>query len=275
MRIQSFASVFRLCIVKLLLLVLFTSAVNARVIPAEDFFRTPQFRDFTISPDGNSIAMIGEWNSRQNLFVFDLATREGRRITSYRRNNVLGVTWANNERILYFMDDDGNESLGIFAVNRDGSRPRVLVRPFSGRPQGVGAFRRTVIIDRLVNEPNHVLVTNNDRHLEYPDVFRMNINTGDMSIVLRNPGDVLGWSTDWDGVIRFAAFSDRNSGVSGVRYRASADSDWIELATFGDDAPSWSPLGFSQDGKSLIVRSNMDSDLAGDLSVRFGIKNYR
>ena len=117
-----------------------TILAEARRIPVEDFFRNPQFRSFTISPDGETVAMIGEWNNRQNLFVFELESGEGRRLTSYRRNNVLSVTWANNDRILYFMDEDGNESLGIFAVNKDGSRARTLVRPFSGRPRRRGCL---------------------------------------------------------------------------------------------------------------------------------------
>jgi len=31
--------------------------------------------------------------------------------------------------VLFFLDTDGNESRGIFAVNRDGTRPKMLIAP--------------------------------------------------------------------------------------------------------------------------------------------------
>ena len=126
----------------------------------------------------------------------------------------------------------------------------------------MGAFRRTVPLDRLRYDPQHILVTNNDRRLDYPDVLRMNVDTGTTSVVLRNPGDVLAWVTDWEGVVRMAAFSDRDSGATGIRLRGSAEDEWIELARFGDDEPSWTPVGFSREGTSIFVSSNLDRDLA-------------
>ncbi len=229
-------------------------------IPVEDLFRNAQFTNFTISPDGNTLAAIGEWQNRRNLFVWDIANMEGRRLTGYRRNNVSGVMWASNERLLYFMDRDGNESLGIFAISKDGGRPRTLVEPLEGRAGGMAAVRRTSVIDRLVDDPDHVLVVNNDRLLDYPDVFRMNVWRGGLEVVQRNPGDVVGWSVDWEGEVRIAVYSDKEEEKTGVRYRPDADSEWETLIEFGVDSPGWSPVGFGFDDRTLFISSNLEED---------------
>ena len=56
-----------------------------------------------------------------NVVVIDLATRQPRAVTGMTSQDVSGFLWGNNERILFFMDKDGSESFGIFAVNTDGS----------------------------------------------------------------------------------------------------------------------------------------------------------
>lgn len=259
-KMKHILSLFRWC---LLFVVGGTSLYSSESVPQisiNDFFRNPQFTSFTISPDGNTLAAIGEWENRRNLFVWDIANMEGRRLTGFRRNNVSGVMWASNERILYFMDRDGNESLGIFAINKDGSRPRTLVEPQEGRAGGVASIRRTSILDRLVDDPDHILVTNNDRMIDYPDVFRMNVWRGGMEVVQRNPGDVVGWLTDWDGNVRIATFSNKEEEKMGVRFRESVGAEWEQLVEFGVDAPGWAPVGFGFDDRTLFITSNLRED---------------
>ncbi len=98
--------------------------------------------------------------------------------------------WANNERILFFMDKDGNESFGIFAVNTDGSMARTLVTPLDVaiKSGGRAKVRIVNVIDTLDDEPEWVLVSSNERRAAYPEVFRMNIMNGRTKIVQRNPG---------------------------------------------------------------------------------------
>ena len=55
----------------------------------------------------------------------------------------------------------------------------------------------TRLLDRLRGDPDHILVTNNERSKFYPDVFRLNIYNGRMSRVETNPGYFQYWMTDW------------------------------------------------------------------------------
>lgn len=248
-------------------------------VPLEDFFRNAEFTGWQLSPDGESLLALGPWEGRQNLFSFDLATMQPRRLTGFRENNVANAIWANNDRILYFMDRDGNESFGIFAINKDGRRARTLVPPAEARP-GSYVVRFTGVLDLLESDPTGILVTNNDDRIDYPDVFFMNIATGGRRIHTRNPGNVTGWFTDQQGRVRAAVYSDRDTKRSGVLFRKDENSDWEDLGSFGEEAPGWSPIAFDFDRNLLYVRSNLREDLAGiyvfDLDKReFGRRVFR
>jgi dipeptidyl aminopeptidase/acylaminoacyl peptidase len=238
------------------------SAERPPLIPVEDFFRNPEFVSFQVSPSGRYIGALGTHRNRLNLFVFDRADGSAQRLTDSRRNNVSGFLWASDDRLLYFMDDDGNESFGIFAINRNGRRQRTLVEPIAAR-EGVTVLRQTNIIDVLIDDPDHILVVNNDNQLDYPDVFIMNIQNGGRRLVLRNPGNVTGWLTDQSGVVRVGIFSDRDNKQQGILYRERESAPWRELARFGQDAPSWSPIAFDFDEEIIYVSSNLGQDLRG------------
>lgn len=239
--------------------------------PVEHFFKNPQFTNFQISPDGNTLLALGPHANRTNLYTFEIETLEARRITSFTRDNIIRAEWASNERILYYQDRDGYESFGITAVNKDGSRVRRLVEPLADRAGFVP--RVTMVIDLLPKDPDGVLVSNNDHRVDYPDVYHMNIFTGARRLLERNPGDVTWWVPDQEGVVRAAVFSERDSERAGVRFRPSAEAPWEELIAFGVESPGWSPLDFNFAGDALYVTSNLEEDKAG--IYRFDLKERK
>ena len=43
------------------------------------------------------------------------------RITESTQRDILDYLWANNQRLIYLMDRNGDENFRAYAVNRDGS----------------------------------------------------------------------------------------------------------------------------------------------------------
>lgn len=235
----------------------------AKPIPVEDLFKNSDFVGFRISPDGTHVAALGEWEDRYNLFVFNLETGQPRRLTEMKRNNINSLIWASDDRILYFMDDDGNETFGMFAIDKDGGNPQVLVPTLQSK--SVTKLRITSVLDLLEDDPDHILVSNNDNRQDYPDVYIMNIqNSGrNKKIVQSNPGQVIGWVTDQYGKVRIGVTSDKAAKQNGIIYRETEDAEWETLATFSKENPSWSPIAFDHDGKTLYVSSNLKADTTG------------
>lgn len=223
--------------------------------PLEHYFKKAQYAGFQISPDGKKLGVLAPYKDRLNLVIMNLDMTDGRFITAVEDQDVSGFMWATNNRLLFFMDEDGSESFGIFAVDADGGNPRTLVEPAALRMrQGAAVIRMTAVIDRLKADPDHVLVANNQRRAQYPDVYTMNIHNGHMRLLHKNPGKVQGWFTDWDGKVVGAAFTDD---LYGGFMMVNDDGEWEERVRARYDEHSFMPVALTADGENGYVSSRL------------------
>ncbi|WP_405232319.1 S9 family peptidase [Lentisalinibacter salinarum] len=244
-------------------LMLAAPAMAVEEIPVEDFFKRSLFTSFQLSPDGQYLAAVTPLfeNDRRNIAVINLETREAAAITGVKDRDVSGYMWANDDRILFFMDNDGNESFGIFAVNKDGSRPRTLIEPAETQIRG-GSFvvLTASVLNTLDDDKDEVLVSVPRQYHDtvVQDVKRMNIYNGKMRNVERNPGNIVGWLPNDEGeIIGAVALED---GKRKVLYRESEKDDWTTLIEFKVAEGGFTPAWISDDGERMWVRSNVTPD---------------
>jgi Tol biopolymer transport system component len=166
----------------------------------KDFFRNPEKTAFALSPNGEYLAFMQPWEKRLNVFVQKTGSEAAPvRVTSATERNVAGFGWKGNNRIIFVQDKGGDENYRVNAVNIDGSNSKDLT-PFEKV--------RAQILDGLEDNDTEILVELNKRLPQVFDVYRLNVNTGDMQMVAENPGNITGWQTDWDGKIRLATTTD-------------------------------------------------------------------
>ena len=128
-----------------------------------------------------------------------------------------------------------------------GGSKNKLVRdltPFQGvRAQG---------ILRDKNFPEQILVGLNIRDRRVFDMYRIDLQTGAVTLDTQNPGDVTDWSADANFQIRAATASTPDGGTT-LRVRDNINAPWRNLITwpFGDSA---NMVTFSLDGKTLLLR---------------------
>ena len=261
-----------------LLLAMVLLASGARAEPAkqysvEDFFKNSAFASLQLSPNGEWLAALGPYENQRNLFTMRLEDMKSARLTSFSENardrdrDVAYFLWANDERLLFGLDSYGNESYSVYAVNRDGTQLRELV---SGGTGTVLFPLNTNVLDRLENDPEHVLVSNNERNKFYPDVYRLNIYTGKMQRVETNPGYFQGWGTDWDGNLRLAVGHPDSRGRAQaegellnqlVYYRPTPDAEWkVVHSTHYFDGATFIPLAFAADNRTMYVATSEGRD---------------
>ena len=219
-----------------------------REIPLEDFFKNPDKSSYQISPDGMFYSFMAPYESRMNVFIQKIGDSESMRITDVTDRDIAGYTWVSNERILYLKDNGGDENFALYAVNIDGSNPQSLT-----------AFDsvRTELIDDLEDQEDYVMVGLNKRDQRIYDPYRLNVQTGELSMLAENPGNISGWMTDHEGKLRVALTTD---GVNNsLMYRETEDSEWEILFT-GNFKESLDPLFFTFDNKNLYVSSNVGRD---------------
>lgn len=238
---------------QLLLLILFMTtqlmAQKPPTIPLEDFFKNPEKSSFNISPDGKYITYMAPYESRMNIFVQKAGSDKATRLTSETDRDIAGYFWANNKRILFLKDNGGDENFALYGVDASGKNPKCLT-----------CFEnvRTQIIDDLEDQPDFVIIGLNKRDPMVFDPYRLNINTGEMTMLAENPGNIQGWMTDHDGKLRLAT-----SIVDGVNtqilFRDSEDEAFRPILTTSFKE-NMSPEFFTFDNKKLYATSNLGRD---------------
>ena len=222
----------------------------ARRIPMEDFFRNPEKCYVMVSPRGHYLSWMEPWERRLNIYVKNLQSGEVVRVTSVTERDVQSYFWANDQRIIYAMDKDGDENVRLIAVDWDGGN-HIDLTPLENV--------KCMLLDELINDDEHILFGMNQRNPELFDVYRLNVNSGEMEIVAENWGDITDWLCDHDGKLRLAISSD---GVNnGVFYRPTEADEWKEIAVY-NFRESFAPLFFTFDNRALYASSNVGRDKA-------------
>tara|TARA_B100000131_G_C18125555_1_gene614558 strand:+ start:1594 stop:3474 length:1881 start_codon:yes stop_codon:yes gene_type:complete len=239
----------------LILIILFFigeySMASNTMIPLKDFFKNPEMSSFSLSPDGKHISYMKPWkdgNRMMNVYVRPIDSDKEVRITDASKRSLYGYFWLNDNRIAYVQDKGGDENIHIYAVDIDGSN-NIDLTPFENI--------QARITDDLEDDPDFMLVALNKRNPQIHDVYRLNVNSGDMEMIAENPGNISGWSTDHDGKLRIATTSD---GVNtSLLYRENETDEFKSILTT-NFKESVSPLFFTFDNKELYVSSNRGRD---------------
>lgn len=107
-------------------------AADARpaVLPVDYFYKTADMGTAVLSPNGRYLATTMRKKGMLQLAVLDLETNEAKMVAGYSDFEITGVTWLNDERIVYSVVDRSvitNEPGGLYTVARTGGKSTVLV----------------------------------------------------------------------------------------------------------------------------------------------------
>ncbi len=226
-------------------------------LPVGTFFQAPSISSLAFSPNGKFVLCVVPYEHRQNLAVIDLEKGVKTLLTNFKDRQVEGPIWANDDRILFRVDDDGQESYSLYAVNRDGSDPAILASGWTkAGTTGELNNRFRGILKRLPKDKDHILVLANLTHNDWADVARLHLKTGLMTVVARAPGEVEGYVLDREGEVRFAITHDPQQ-MRHVLYREGVGKEWQEVAVYQQDQPGWEPVAFDGDNRTAFVLSNL------------------
>jgi len=231
------------------------------LVPLKDFFRNPVKVSYSLSPNGEYLAFMQPWENRLNIFVEKIGTGQATRITSAKARDISGYAWKGDNRIVYIQDTGGDENFRLYAVSIDGSNPKDLT-PFEKV--------RAQIIDRLEQNENEILVGLNKRVKQVFDVYRINVNTGEMQMIAENPGNYTGWATDWDGKLRIAVTTD---GVNSTLLFRNTEADKFAPLVTTSFKETIAPLLFTSDNRQLYVASNIGRDKTA--IVKYDVENKK
>ncbi len=223
------------------------------LIPRAVLFGNPEKVSPKLSPDGRRLAWIApDGNDVLQVWVKTIGRDDDRIITADKTRGIRQYEWAENSKILlYLQDADGDENWHVHGVDLASGN----VRDFTPK---AGVQARITATDPDV--PDQVLVSLNERDPQLHDVYRLDVNTGELTLDTKNPGDVAGFAADPDFRIRAAQVVTPEGGTE-IRIRETPDSDWKSWIKVGPDE-ILGFVDFTADGQSAILLSSIGSDTA-------------
>ncbi|HEY7199613.1 MAG TPA: S9 family peptidase [Candidatus Dormibacteraeota bacterium] len=221
------------------------------LIPRGVLFGNPTRLSPAISPDGARLAYIAPVDGVLNVWVGALGSDDFQPVTEDRDRGIRFFAWAHDNRhLLYIQDRDGDENWHFYATDVVGGGTRDLTPFESIQARVVGAEKRY---------PDTLLVGLNRRSPELHDIFRLDLPSGELTLIAENSGYV-GMMADHELRVRGAVQATPDGGLVTL-VRDDEQAPWRELDRVGlEDALGVGPLGFSADGSSLLMLSSKDAN---------------
>ena len=228
--------------------------MNVPLIPREVIFGNPERADAKISPDGSRMAYLAPDEGVLNVWVGDVGGEQYRPVTRDRDRGVRIYFWAHDgQHLLYLQDVGGDENWRLHKVHLASGTVEDLT-PFQNVQVQVVAHDK--------RHPDELLLAMNKDDQRLHDVYRLDLGTGRLELVVKNPGSVMGWVADADHRVR-AALAATPKGGTELLVRDEPEDGWRSLLTWSpEDALTSAPYGFTLDGQSLYLVDSRNSNTA-------------
>jgi dipeptidyl aminopeptidase/acylaminoacyl peptidase len=220
------------------------AASRGALIPRRVLFGDPERSLARISPDGKRVAFLAAVDGVLNVWVAPLeAPGEARALTRVTDRN-LGpwLIWLqNNRHVVYFRERGGDENWQAHRVDVE-TGASIALTP--------GPGVRSYLHQQSHHFPDELLLAHNERDKRFFDIYRVNVATGQSTLLQANNGFV-GFFTDPQFRVRFAVRSAADGGWDYLQ--RGEDGEWHLFAKIDMvDAMSTRPIEFSDDGKELF-----------------------
>lgn len=259
----------------------------APLIPLEDFAAYPQMQSPHISADGRLLVYLGTVKGTPGALVRDLRSGAEQPILHVYSGgyDVNRCEFKNDDRLLchlvgnaYGYHGEPFPASRLVSLNADGSDLRVLFAEGAGDDSsGVGLQFQDRIVQWLPDDLRHVLIELTARGTVFPSVYRLDVYSGAVQLVVPAHPPVIDWTVDHQGVVRFGYGFRGDSGV--YIERSGADAPWRTLERFPRfDRSRFDPLAFGPHPNELYVLAPYQGRLAvwlmdlggdGDLQLVF------
>jgi dipeptidyl aminopeptidase/acylaminoacyl peptidase len=225
---------------------------RTNLIPRRALYGNPVKASAKISPDGEKLAWLAPDDNVMNVWVAGLDGADARAVTRDRERGIAQYFWSADSRHIFFAQDiGGDENYHLYSVDLEGGDARDLT-PFENV--------RVMIIDRSRDFPDDMLIGLNRDNPQLHDVYNLHLPTGELKLLEKNPGNVLGWIADRSFKVR-AALTVREDGSNDLLIRRTEQSEWEVYRTWtSDDALTSAPIGFSKDGRYLRLLDSLDAN---------------
>lgn len=243
----------------LLLLVLFSIQVFSQqssvpTIDREIFFGNPEISAGQLSPNGQWISFLKEYDGIMNIWVkkFDEPFDKAKPLTNNERP-IGGYFWSyDSKNILFVKDNKGDENYNVYAVNPQAEADKETGVPVSKNLSPMKDVRVQIFQVSRKN-PNEIMIGINDRDKAWHDLYKLDISTGDLELLYKNENRITGWNFDWDETPRLA-YRTNEDGFSEI-HRIDGDNKFTKIYETNLQEQAY-VAGWNKDNSKMYLVSN-------------------
>jgi len=232
-----------------------TTLEEIDLIPREALFGNPERANVQISPDGRWLSWIAPVEGVLNVWVAPADNvDQARAVTDDDARGIRSYFWSYRpDTLLYMRDSGGDENFHVYAVDLESGESRDLT-PYEDTRAFVSGVSHL--------HPDEVLLSMNDRDAQWHDMYRVDLDSGERTLVEENTGEFAGYMADADYEVRLAMRARPDGGQDVLR--RDDDGQWqvVEEIPF-EDYLTTSYAGFTTDGETVYLLESRDRNTVG------------
>ncbi|MEO7760968.1 MAG: hypothetical protein ABIS68_03540, partial [Casimicrobiaceae bacterium] len=236
----------------------------------EELIRPPTTLSVVLSRSGKYLAVLTPYKERMNIAVIDMATRKGTLVTNYEDFDVVGLAWVGDDRMVYSLGQLNAPTSpfefnagGLFMVSRDGLERRSIAPTVQESRRRQQRHRSLLLLRTIPGNDTEVIASGNMTDADSQDLYRLNIQSGRYVLLTqgRPASYTSAWVLDSKLVPRVVTATVKDTVTKVVYYRDGENAPWTEIGRYdANKGPTFVPLAFESDDKTLQVASNQGRD---------------
>ncbi|MBR9978043.1 MAG: S9 family peptidase, partial [Bacteroidetes bacterium] len=269
-------SIALLPVLSLLLVLAACTPTEDPLIPRTALFGDPDRTGLQISPDGNYISFLAPVNGVMNVWVAPTGDIED--ATPVSQSTVRGIRsyyWTHTgEHLLYLQDDGGDENYMLHRVHIETGED-VNLTPFGeisdadGNPillPGGKKMRPRARVEAIsAQHPGEIVIGLNNRDPQYFDLYRLDIVSGELTLLLKNDA-FSSFHIDDDYTVRLASKTTESGGTA--YFAPDGSGGWTPaMQVDAEDQLTTSIAGFTTDGSIMYMRDSRGRNTAALYAV--------
>ncbi|TDI47183.1 MAG: S9 family peptidase [Acidobacteria bacterium] len=229
------------------------------LIARADLFGTPDRAGVQISPDGKHLSYLAALDDVDVLNIWIAPTDaldRARPITHADSRPIRRYFWAyDNKHIVYLQDKAGDENWRAYSIDIT-TGEEIDLTPMDGIQAQIQAVSERV--------PGEILLGINDRDARLHDIYRIDLTTGERTLVVENPGYV-GFLADADYNVRLGMRMTDSGGMEIMAYQAGQWELFSEIPQ--EDSLTTQPIGFDESGDTLYMLDSRGRNTSALMAV--------
>ena len=215
----------------------------APLIPRDHLFGNPTRAGGQISPDGKWLSWLAPKDGVLNIWLAPVDNPDAAKaMTEATDRPIRQYFWSpDSQSLLYIQDKGGDENFLLYGVNIASGKETTLT-PFENT--------RVDIVGGSESIRDKILVGLNNRNPQFHDVHLLNLNTGELTMVLQNDS-YAGFMADDTLTVRMALRQNAAGGTDYFRVTDNVVAAEPFSSTAMEDSLTTNPAGYTNDGSIL------------------------